>query len=326
MSEQHALRLDTYAPSIELHQVDAVPPATGEVTVAIEATPINPSDLMLINGVYGLRPELPSAIGTEGCGRIVEAGAGVDPARVGERVLIVPSRGHWTWQSHVTVDADDAIAINADAEQVAMLGINGATGWAMLHEYATLAPGAWVAQTAATSATAGYVRAIAGSLGLRVLDIVRRPESVEQLRATGADTVLVESDDLGAQVDALLGGDQLELVIDAVGGAPVLALAGRLKVGGSIVAYSARNMQPLATGVLDLVFRGLHIHGFWVNHWLTATPPEVVAETYRALGALVADGTLATSIDATYPLTDWATALAHAARSDRTGKVLLRIA
>lgn len=328
MSPDRALRLNTYGPpidAVDLHHGDSAAPGPGQVTVAIEIAPINPSDLMLVHGIYGLRPELPSAIGTEGCGRIVETGAGVDPARVGERVLVVPGRGHWTWQDRVTVGDADAIAVPGDATQSAMIGINGATAWAMLHDYAELSPGAWIAQTAATSATAGYVRALARSRGLRVLDIVRRPESVGDLRAAGADAVLAESDDLAARVDEVLGSDQLELVIDAVGGAPVRTLAGRMAGGGHIVAYAARKMQPTAAGLIDLVFRGLHIHGFWVNNWLANTSPDVVADTYRSLGALVADGTLTAPVDATYPLEEWAAAFEHAARPDRTGKVLFDI-
>src|SRR5258708_13207247 len=73
-----------------------------------------------------------------------------------------------------------------------MLGINPITAYCLLHGYVKLAPGAWVAQTGASSATAGYVLALAKHAGLRTLNVVRREESVKPLLAPAPDAVLVE--------------------------------------------------------------------------------------------------------------------------------------
>src|SRR5829696_1886890 len=88
-----ALQIKTFGkPTMvpELIESDPPEPATGQVLVALEAAPINPSDLLLIRGRYGHRPALPAALGTEGVGRIVSLGSAVDPVRMGERVLILP--------------------------------------------------------------------------------------------------------------------------------------------------------------------------------------------------------------------------------------------
>ena len=47
-------------------------PSAGEALVRMEYAPIAYSDLLLANGVYLLKPKLPSVIGGEGAG-IVEA-------------------------------------------------------------------------------------------------------------------------------------------------------------------------------------------------------------------------------------------------------------
>ena len=47
---------------VELAEIASADPGPGQLAVAIEAAPINPSDLMLIKGVYGVRPELPAAL------------------------------------------------------------------------------------------------------------------------------------------------------------------------------------------------------------------------------------------------------------------------
>jgi NADPH:quinone reductase-like Zn-dependent oxidoreductase len=56
---------------VELTEIEPDDPGPGQLAVAIEAAPINPSDLMLIKGIYGVRPELPAALGADGVGRVI---------------------------------------------------------------------------------------------------------------------------------------------------------------------------------------------------------------------------------------------------------------
>ncbi len=49
---------------------DVGAPGVGEVVIEIEAFPINPADLLTIQGRYAMRPKLPALLGAEGVGRI----------------------------------------------------------------------------------------------------------------------------------------------------------------------------------------------------------------------------------------------------------------
>ena len=62
-----------------------------------------------------------------------------------------------------------------------------------------------------------------------------------------------------------------------------------------------------------------------MNLWLQRTPRDTVAQIYRELATLVANGTLSAPVEATYALADYREAIAHAARNDRTGKVLFSL-
>ena len=183
----------------------------------------------------------------------------------------------------------------------------------------------WVAQTGASSATAGYVLALAKHAGLRTLNVVRRAESVKPLLDAGADVVLVEGADLTEQAADAIGDASLELILDPVAGESVAQLASLLKIDGQIISYTARARQPLSIPVVDLIFRVLSVHGYWLNLWLQRTPQDTVAQTYHELATLVADGTLAATVEATYALADYREAIAHAGRSDRNGKVLFAL-
>jgi NADPH:quinone reductase-like Zn-dependent oxidoreductase len=313
-------------PGTALELVETAPPApaAGQVLVALEAAPINPSDLLLITGRYGVRPTLPAALGAEGVGRIVAVGPGADPVRIGKRVLIVPTLEHGTWQDQVVIDEVHAVAVDAKAEapQLAMLGINPLTADLLLRTFTDLAPRAWVGQTGANSAVGRYVVALARQAGLRTLNVVRRPEVATDLVALGADAVVVSGADLAGQLAAALGPDRVALVLDAVGGDATTELAHSLVFGGTIVSYGGMSGTPLVVSPADLIFRDVRLRGFWLKHWLDATPRAQIAQHYGRLAALVADGVLRAPVEATYPLDQYREALTHAARAGRAGKVL----
>src|SRR4051812_31178699 len=78
------LQLSSFGPPtdvVELAEVAPADPGPGQLPVSIEAAPINPSDLNLIRGIYGVRPDLPAALGAEGVGRVIAVGDDVDPSR-----------------------------------------------------------------------------------------------------------------------------------------------------------------------------------------------------------------------------------------------------
>jgi NADPH:quinone reductase-like Zn-dependent oxidoreductase len=308
----------------ELIESDPPEPAAGQVLIAPEAAPINPSDLLLISGWYGHRPALPAALGTEGVGRIVGVGSGVDPARLGERVLILPTLRHGTWQDLVAIDEGDAIPVDpaADALQLAMLGVNPITADLLLRGFVDLPPGAWVGQTGGNSAVGRYVIALAKRAGVRTLSVVRRPEAAAELLESGADAVVVSGPHLDEQVQKALGDERLSLLLDPIAGDVIAELAPWLVHGGTLVSYGGMSGAPVVVAPADIIFGDLHIRGFWQKHWMDTTPRDEIAAAYAPLAALVVDGTLRAPVAATYPLEQYKDALAHATRTEGAGKVL----
>ncbi|MDT7625811.1 MAG: hypothetical protein QOF99_6712 [Pseudonocardiales bacterium] len=322
------LRIDSFGPPadvVRLVEVDEPTPAPGQLLVALEAAPINPSDLLLIQGVYGIRPDLPARLGAEGVGRVVGVGDGVDPARVGERVLVLPTQRQTTWAERTVAAERDLVSVDdgADPLQLAMIGINPMTAHLLLTKYAELKADEWVAQNASNSAVGRYVVDLARLSGLRTINIVRREEAAEALRADGVPNVLVSGPDLVEQVTALLGGEQLGLFVDSLAGSQAGELSGLLRPGSSIVAYSALTGRPHAVPFQQLIFRDIGLRGFWLHTWLTSAPQAEIDSAYRYLAGLVGDGTLSAPVEASYPLEQYAEAIERSAKFRRAGKILL---
>jgi NADPH:quinone reductase-like Zn-dependent oxidoreductase len=314
----------TPSESVALHDDGDPVPGPGDVLVRMEAAAVNPSDLLLLRGVYLARPEPPAPVGGEGVGIVVDAGAQADHGLLGERVIVLPTYTYGTWAEKVVVPQDKVVEVAPDADplQLAMLSINPATAHVMLNRFVDLKPGDWVAQPGANSAVGRLVITLADLRGLKTLNVVRRDEAADEVRAAGGEHVLVSGPDLAADIARELDGEQLSLVLDGLGGDTATALVGALRFGGTIVTYGSLGGGPSQVPNADLLGRELRHTGFWLLTWLSHAPRSEIVDTYRYLGSLVADGSLSVPVEATYRLDDYRRALEHAGAAKRGGKVL----
>lgn len=301
-------------------------PKSGEVLIDVEASPINPADLLQFEGKYGAAPPpLPVMAGGEGVGIVRVVGEGVTHLKAGDRVLLLFA-GRGNWRSSLVAKAAKLFALpsGVDPLQLAMLTVNPPTAMLMLQNFATLNSGDWVIQNAANSGVGHSVIALARRRGLRSINVVRRAELARELQVLGADSVLVDGPDLPAQVRALTGSDALpKLAIDAVAGEATGRLAQTLAEGGVVVNYGMLSGQPCTLPPGDVVFRDISLRGFWLARWFASASPDEMRKIYGDLTRLIADGTIHVSVEATYPLERIREALAHAAREGRKGKILI---
>jgi len=311
-------------PALSLEEIPALAPGAGEVLVRMLAAPVNPADLNVIEGTYGELPSLPCTIGNEGVGVVEQVGSSVHGFSVGQTVLPL---SFGTWAEKMVVPAESLIVLpdGLDPLQAAMLAVNPATAWRMLHDFALLEPGDWIVQNAANSGVGRAVIQLAKALGLRTLNVVRRVELVEELEKIGGDVVVTEETNLREKVLVLCGGKVPKLALNAVGGASALNLANALGEGSPLVTYGAMGRQPLKIPNSLLIFKNLSFHGFWLRRWKETASPNDVRETYRKLSAYLLSGVLHTPVHKTFPLSQALEAVAEAAREKRSGKVLLRM-
>src|SRR5258707_12590186 len=102
-----AIHIEAFGNPAEVLEVVDIPdvgaPGEGEVVIALEASPINMSDLLMISGRYGYRPKLPSVMGTEGVGRVIAVGGAVKHLKQGDRTLVpYPTPA---WAGRIRADA-----------------------------------------------------------------------------------------------------------------------------------------------------------------------------------------------------------------------------
>lgn len=303
--------------------VDLPAPSGGQALVAVLAAPINPSDVLMLTGGYGMLPPLPAVGGSEGVGRVVAIGPEVTSVKPGQLVLLAAGSG--TWCSHQLADARRLVPLpdGADPQQMAMLAVNPATASLMLSEFVTLAPGDWVIQNVANSGVGGYLVQLAKRRGFRTVNVVRRESAVAAVTALGADVVLVDGDDLPKRVREATGGASIRLGVDAVGGKATDRLARCLGEGGTLVNYGLMSGEPCVVSAEAFVFKDVTLRGFWLAKWFGTAPREAQRALYAELTRALAMGELSARVHATFPVERIREAVAAAVAGERDGKVLV---
>jgi trans-2-enoyl-CoA reductase len=320
---------ETHGNPADVLRVESRPwptPAAGEAIVKMRAAPINPADLNQIEGKYPVRAELPATPGFEGAGIVVDVGADVKGLSSGALVILPHNTG--TWRDAVAVKADELVVVPAGIkpEHAATLKINPMTAWRLLHDYVDLARGDWLIQNAANSAAGRAVIQIARELGYKTVNVVRRSELIGELRAEGGDVVLVDSENLRHEVEDAIGGPPIRLGLNAVGGESALRLANCLAPGSTLVTYGAMSLQPLKIPNGLLIFKDLRFRGIWINKWYDNATPAQRMEAFQHLFEMAKRDLLQTKVEKAYPLSEAKAAVAHAARGQRSGKIIFEFA
>src|SRR5947209_6890670 len=139
---------------LHLRDVPLPVPGPGQVRVRMIASPVNPSDLLVVRGRYGVLPTLPSTPGFEGVGVVDQVGPGLLGWLVkGKRVTVINGAGG-NWAEYAVIPARQARPVSSDIpdEQVASFFVNPATVLAMVRRVLKVRRGEWLLQSAAGSA------------------------------------------------------------------------------------------------------------------------------------------------------------------------------
>jgi NADPH2:quinone reductase len=261
---------------LELAEQDVPEPGGSEVVVAVEASPINPSDLGVLLGAVDagtLRPDGPDLVGTvpetalavyrdrldkplpvgnEGAGTIVAAGPDA-AALIGRRVALFGGR---MWADYRVAEAAAVVELPDDISTAegAALFINPLTALSMVETMRTEGHSALVHTAAASNLGQMLVRICAAD-GIGLVNIIRRPEQAQVLRDLGAAHVVDSSPpDFADRLTEAVRDTGATLAFDAIGGG---------SLASSILTAMERAQPPLTswTPYGTTVHKQVYIYG-----------------------------------------------------------------
>ena len=300
-------------------------PGPGEVRVAIEMAGLSYADVLVAQGLYQLKPKLPFTPGSEGAGIITDVGAGVDPARVGERVCVGNFNG--TMAQAVLSPADQALPLpdHVSFAQGAVSRVSYGTAYYALHQRGAVQAGESVLVLGAGGAVGQAAVQMAKAMGAFVIASASTPEKRALALACGADAVVdTQSADWRADVRAANGDKAIDVVVDPVGGDMTelavrsLAWNGRLLVigfvGGGIPAIRTNLLLLKGASLIGVDARQFGVYE-------TATKNA----NLRAVMEMFAKGLLVPQVAPPYKLADFRTAMADAFAGKIAGRVVVEM-
>jgi NADPH2:quinone reductase len=324
-----AVVFEEFGEPAEVLRVRDVPipePGPGEVRVRMIASPVNPSDLLVVRGRYGVLPRLPATPGFEGVGLVDKAGPGLLGRFVlGKRVAAINSNGG-NWAEYAVIPARQARPMSGDIpnDQAASFFVNPATVLAMARKVLAIEKGEWLLQSAAGSVLGKMMIRLGQHDGFRTINVVRRREAIAELKSQGAEAVISSSDGpIDDQVRQIVGPQGVRYAIDPVGGTTGSQVFRSLGEDGRMVVYGTLSLEPLEIDSRLLIAGKRSVEGFWLGHWMRTRSIPGALLHFRQITQMIRAGVLATETGARFPLDAIVDAAREAERVGRRGKVLV---
>lgn len=312
---------------LTIKEVPIPEPKAGEVRIKVKASPVNPSDVVFIQGVYGIQPKFPdSPAGFEGAGEIDVIGTGIGPdlkIAQGQRVAF-STQGAWSEYVVVPVTSVLPIPDNISFEEGAQFFVNPFTAVTMLDEV-NLKKGDWLLLTAAFSAVNKIVTQLAAAQGIRVIGTVRRAAQVQPLLDLGAEAIInTEQDSLEERVKSLTEKRGVQACFESVGGEIGSQAMGSLGKNGIMLIYGLMSGEDVHFSYGPTIFRTPTVKGFWLSRWMNESSVTEKAKVAKQVYDLMKKGAIGLDVEKVFPFAQTADAVVYSMQPGRTGKVIIR--
>ena len=277
------------------------------------------------DGWSGVAFQFPRIQGADACGRIVAVGDNVDPARIGERVLVEPvfrgasrfdilyfgSEVDGGFADYTCVPSLHAHRVNSELSDIELASFPCAYGTAEnILTRINLQAGERVLITGASGGVGSAAVQLAKRRGAEVTAIAADAKA-EIVRSLGASRVVPRD----ANLEALFGQEYFDAAVDIVGGSQFGAILNVLKRGGRYGVSGA-----ISGPIVDLDLRTLYLKDLRLIG-CTVLEPDVFAN----LVSYIERGEVRPLVAATYDLSDIVKAQEAFLTKQHVGKIVLSL-
>ncbi len=293
----------------------------GEVLVAIRAASLNFPDLLMTQGGYQFKPEVPFTSGLEFAGEVLEADAdsGFAP---GDRVMGGNKTGAFAELASLPADKLSAMPQGMDFPAAAAIGAAYLTAFTGLVELGALQKGQWVLVHGASGGVGLAACDLARALGARVIATTGSPAKADRIAALARpDAVIIAEGRFRERVAELTDGRLADIVFDPVGGdvfdesTRCVAFGGKLMV----VGFTSGRIAEISTNIP--LIKGFSVVGLRAGEY-TRRFPERGRAINHAIARLAEAGAINPAIDRSLPLSRWREGFEAMARRELVGKVV----
>ncbi len=307
---------------LRFEEVPVAPPKPKQLRIRQTAIGVNFIDTYHRSGLYPVR--LPTGLGMEAAGVVVEAGSRVTAFKAGDRVAYVDT-ATGAYAEERVIDASRVVKLpdGISDQQAAALMLKGLTAWFLLRRCYRVKKNEQILLHAATGGVGLLALQWATALGAKVIAVVGSDAKAELAREHGAAEVIVGSqEDLVERVRAVTKKRGVPVVYDGVGKDTFFASLDCLKPRGLMVSFGNASGPVPPFSALELSRRGsLYLTRPTLFHYIAKASDR--ARGARELFEVVASGKVKVTIGQRYALADAAQAHRDLESRRTTGSTLL---
>jgi NADPH2:quinone reductase len=297
-----------------------------QVRVSVSAAGVNFPDILMVEGKYQVKPELPFIPGLELAGTVAQCGAGVSHVRPGQRVIAFARRGG-AYASEVVLPGGIVTPIPDAMDFVTAAAFPVAYGTAhfALAYRGRLRAGETLLVLGAAGGVGLAAIEVGKLLGARVIAAASSTEKLEIARQHGADEIVnYRSEKLRDRVLELTDGKGVNVVFDPVGGAAFESCVRCIGWEGRIlvVGFASGDIPRVATNLV--LVKNFSVVGVVFGEH-SARYPDDSRQRLTALLDAWSAGKLTPRVWRTFPLEQAPAALAEISGRRVIGKVVLTI-
>ena len=310
-----------------LGEVPKPAPKAGEVLIEVRAVSVNFVDLVMMSGSYQFKPKLPFIPGKLPVGVVAAVGDGVRNFKVGDHALLMAESAGFAEFAVMPEGQCIKLPPSLPFTEAAAMALVYDTAHFALKERGRIAPGDNVLILGASGGVGLAAIQLAKAFGGKALAAIASKDKADLVREAGADAIVDLSvpdlhDNLRRQVFALTDNKGADIVLDMLGGdifdAAVRALAwcGRLVV----IGFASGRIPALKMNYV--LVKNIEVSGMQISDYRKRRPAEMQA-AFAEIYALRAAGKLKPLPTKTYPLEQFAAALADIRDRKVRGRIVL---
>ncbi len=317
---------------LRLEDLETGDPGPGEVRIRVDAIGLNRAEALFRRDQY-IEPveQLPAVLGLEAAGVVEAVGPDVAGVDAGQPVSVMPSFSQNAYGMYGEQAIAPATAIvprpdGLDAVSGAAVWMPYVTAYGAMVEVGGMRAGDVVVLNAASSSVGIAAIHTANRLGAMPIAVTRTRAKRERLIEEGAAHVIVteEDGDVTARVLALTGGRGAELIVDAVAGPGVAALAGAVAPGGTLLLWGALSGEPTPYPGFDLGMPALSLRTYTMLE--ITRDPERLRRAVAFVSSGLRSGAFRPVVDRLFALDEIARAHEHLESNAQVGKIVVTVA
>lgn len=304
---------------LKLEETADLEPGENQILVKIEAAGVNPVDTYIRTGTHAQKPSLPYTPGKDAAGIVEKTGANISEFKAGDRVLTTGSVTG-AYAEFCLCEENQLIELpeNVSFEQGAGVFVPFATAFRALFQKAKGKSGETVLVHGASGGVGTAAIQWAKNAGLKVVGTASSDDGRKLIGEQGADFVFDHSkENYLDEIKEATGG--VDIILEMLANEnlakdfEVLKMFGRISIIGN---RGSLDFNPRLIMGKDASLFGVQLFN---------TPPDEMAEIYKAIYNGLSEGFLKPIVGKTFDLKDAAQAHKAIIEEKAFGKIILKI-